>query len=51
MVFLALLMGIEKPRPMLPPLWEAIQVLMPITSPSMLTRAPPEFPRLIAASV
>jgi hypothetical protein len=49
--FLMLLIGMAKPRPMLPPVEEAIQVFMPMTSPWMFTRAPPELPLLIEASV
>src|SRR5262245_18660918 len=50
-------MGMANPTPMLPPwplvFWasEAMAVLMPTTSPWVLTRAPPELPGLIAASV
>ena len=51
MTRLALLIGMAKPKPMNAPVGEAIQVLMPITSPSMLTSAPPELPGLMAASV
>ena len=41
-----------KPKPIVAAAWsEAIQVLMPITSPSRLTSAPPELPGLMAASV
>ena len=46
-----LLIGIENPRPWEPPDRDAIQVLIPITSPYMFTNGPPEFPWLIAASV
>ncbi len=51
----AWLLGMEKPRPMLPPTcppgaW-AMAEFMPTTSPRMLTRGPPELPGLIAASV
>jgi len=49
--FLALFMGIAKPSPTDPPEGEAIQVLIPTTSPLIFTRAPPELPWLIAASV
>ena len=50
--------GIEKPTP-IDPAWldeldepvEAIATLMPISLPSPLTRAPPELPGLMAASV
>ena len=40
-----------KPTPSLPPPLEAIELLIPMTSPFMLTSGPPEFPGLIAASV
>jgi hypothetical protein len=40
-----------KPSPSLPPLREMIEALIPMTSPSALTSAPPELPGLIAASV
>ena len=40
-----------KPTPSLPPPLEAIELLMPMTSPFMLTSGPPELPGLIAASV
>ena len=43
-----MLTGIAKPMP-LP--GAGIAVLMPMTSPSMFTRGPPLFPRLMAASV
>src|SRR6476646_9121978 len=54
----ASLTGIAKPMPMLP-LWlplelcpsEAIELLMPMSSPLPLTSAPPELPGLIAADV
>ncbi len=49
--FLALLIGMANPSPTLPPVGAAIQALIPITSPRMLTSAPPELPSLIAASV
>ena len=47
----AMLLGIANPIPSEPPVLEKMAVLMPINSPFMLTRAPPEFPGLIAASV
>ncbi len=47
----AILIGMAKPIPMLPPLWEKIAVLMPTSSPLRLTSAPPELPGLIEASV
>ena len=45
--------GIEKPMPILPPTRppDKICELIPISSPLRLTSAPPEFPRLIGASV
>src|SRR5690606_8131136 len=43
--------GIAKPRPTLPPLPEMIELFTPITSPSALSRGPPELPGLIDASV
>ena len=46
-----MLEGMAKPMPMLPPDWEKIELLMPISSPRKFTSAPPEFPGLIAASV
>ncbi len=51
MADLALLIGMAKPTPTLPPVVAAIHVLMPITWPRVLTRAPPELPWLIDASV
>jgi hypothetical protein len=46
-----MLAGIAKPIPWLPPEREKIAVLMPTILPVMSTRAPPELPGLIAASV
>ena len=43
--------GIAKPIPSAPPETEIIEVFIPMSSPLELTRAPPEFPGLIAASV
>ena len=43
--------GIAKPMPTDPPDFENMAVLMPTRPPSMVTKAPPEFPGLIAASV
>jgi len=43
--------GIAKPIPTLPPDAPKIAVLIPINSPFKLTKAPPELPWLIAASV
>ena len=40
-----------KPKPMLPPVCDIIAELIPITSPSILKRGPPELPLLIDASV
>ncbi len=51
MTLRAMFAGIEKPIPMLPPEGERICELMPISSPAVLTSAPPELPRLIDASV
>ncbi|MNE69065.1 hypothetical protein D3C80_1647660 [compost metagenome] len=49
--FFTMLLGMAKPIPMLPPSGAKMAVLMPISSPFRLTNAPPELPRLIAASV
>ena len=46
-----MLMGIAKPMPIEPPLWEKIAVLMPMTSPRRFKSGPPELPGLIEASV
>jgi hypothetical protein len=43
--------GMAKPMPIEPPLRLKIAVFMPTSSPFILTRAPPELPGLIAASV
>ena len=43
--------GIENPMPIEPPERENMAVLIPTSSPCMLTRAPPELPGLMAASV
>ena len=51
MTLRAMFAGIEKPIPMLPPDGDRICELMPISSPSVLTSAPPELPWLIGASV
>jgi len=54
---LAWLMGMLKPTPMLPAVDEesepadAMATLTPMISPLLLTRAPPELPGLMAASV
>ena len=45
-----MLLGMAKPMPMLPPDGESICELMPISSPAVLTSAPPELPWLIGAS-
>ena len=53
--FLAMLEGMAKPMPMLPPLPAKPEVtmleVMPMTSPLMLMSGPPLLPRLMAASV
>ena len=51
MIHRARLIGMLNPTPSLPPPLEAIELLIPITSPFMLTSGPPEFPGLMAASV
>ena len=50
-VYRGLDVGTAKPTPWLPPLRDRIAVLMPISSPFVLTSAPPELPGLIEASV
>ena len=45
------LIGSAKPIPCDPPLWVAIMVLTPITSPLIFSSGPPLLPGLIAASV
>jgi hypothetical protein len=40
-----------KPIPLEPPVSEKIALLIPTSAPFMSTRAPPELPRLMAASV
>ena len=50
----AMLMGMAKPRPMLPamlPRGLKLAVLMPTSRPCRSTSAPPELPGLIEASV
>jgi hypothetical protein len=47
----AMSVGMAKPIPWYPPVRESSAVLMPTSSPAMSTRAPPEFPGLMAASV
>ena len=49
--FFIILAGMAKPMPTLPPFGPNIAVLIPTNSPWRFTNAPPEFPRLIAASV
>ena len=51
MTLRAMFAGIEKPMPMLPPDGERICELIPTSSPSVFTSAPPELPWLIGASV
>ena len=51
MMAFAMLAGMANPMPTLPPLGARIAVLRPTSSPRRLTRAPPEFPGLIEASV
>jgi hypothetical protein len=46
-----MLAGIAKPMPCEPPEREKIAVLMPMSWPLRATRAPPELPGLMAASV
>ena len=43
--------GVAKPTPTLPPEGEKIRVFTPMTLPSISNIGPPEFPRLIGASV
>jgi hypothetical protein len=43
--------GMAKPMPTLPPLGARMAVLMPTSWPLRSTRAPPELPGLIEASV
>ena len=50
MISCTVLIGMEKPMPSTP-FAEIFALLMPTTSPSALTSAPPELPGLIAASV
>ena len=47
-ISLATLMGTAKPMPWP---WTLMAELMPMASPAALTRGPPEFPGLMAASV
>ncbi len=51
MIWRAMLMGMAKPMPMLPPERLKMAVFTPTTSPFRLTRGPPELPGLMAASV
>ncbi len=48
---LTMLTGMAKPMPTEPPDCDTMAALMPISRPFMSTRAPPELPGLIAASV
>jgi hypothetical protein len=43
--------GIAKLMPSVPKVCASTAVLMPMSSPSALISAPPEFPKLMAASV
>jgi hypothetical protein len=47
----AMLEGMAKPMPMLPPPRERMAEFTPTSSPRRLTSAPPELPGLIEASV
>ena len=51
MTLCAMFAGMAKPMPMLPPDGDRICELMPISSPCVLTSAPPELPWLMGASV
>ncbi len=51
MLAFAMLTGMAKPMPTLPPAGAMMAVLMPINSPFRLTSAPPELPGLMEASV
>ena len=44
-------MGMAKPMPIEPSVWEKIAVLIPMTSPLRLRSGPPELPGLIEVSV
>ena len=46
-----MLIGMLKATPLLPPVFEAMAVLTPITSPSKFNSGPPLDPGLMAASV
>ena len=46
-----ILEGMANPIPIEPPLREKIAVLIPMSLPSSVIKAPPEFPGLMAASV
>ena len=50
-IFFTMFDGIAKPYPVYDPVLEWIAVFIPTRSPSVFTRAPPEFPGFIAASV
>ena len=49
-IFFTMFDGIAKPYPVYDPVLEWIAVFIPTRSPSVFTRAPPEFPGLIATS-
>jgi hypothetical protein len=51
MIARAILTGMAKPMPMLPPPGARMAVLMPTSSPRRLTKGPPELPGLMEASV
>ena len=46
-----MLLGTAKEYPIYDPVWDCIAVFIPISSPFVFTKAPPEFPGFIAASV
>ena len=48
---MAMLVGMAKPMPWLPPLRLRMAAFMPTSSPCMFTRAPPLLPGLMEASV
>ena len=48
---MAMLIGMAKPMPTDPPVWEKMALLMPISAPRTSTSGPPELPGLIEASV
>ena len=51
MMLRAMLTGMAKPMPMLPPERDRMALLMPTSSPLRFTSAPPELPGLMDASV